>query len=216
MACSQQDVVILKKCFSEGQESFPGKNYTCAKLFFKGQKLSYKINYSNNGWQIVDSVSYQREGAKLCAKSYQPLYDVENRKVKDYQLNSVACNPNEVLSDDKLSQINDKFHLSKEYLATLNFLLAKNPKQTANGFLFDGGIIPSLFTHYGIPYDEPLFTFDYTIKEGVIKSDSFVYGDYDLIREYEYKSGVLKEVKIVVANRKGVEILEYREYFEIE
>ena len=216
MACSQQNVVILKKCFSEGQESFPSKNYTCEKLFFNGQKLSYKINYSSNGWQIVDSVSYQIEGSKLCAKSYQPLYDIENRRVTDYQLNSVDCNPNEVLSNDRLSQINDKFYLSREYLAALNFLLSKDPKQTDNGFLFDGGIIPSLFTQYGIPYDEPLSTFDFTIEDGVIKSDSFVYENYVLKREYEYKSRMLEEVKIVVTNRKGVETSEYREYFEIE
>lgn len=94
---SQQKEIILKKCFSESTESFTSKNYICQKMAFEDQYLIYKINYSDNGWQIYDSIVFKKEGEKFCIKKYQPIYDVKNRVLKSYELLYVDCYEEEPL-----------------------------------------------------------------------------------------------------------------------
>ncbi|PZX48947.1 hypothetical protein [Algoriphagus chordae] len=211
-ACCQSNVIVLKKCFSEPLEGFPSKNHTCQKLSFVGQTLDYKINYSFNGWQIIDSVAYQNDKGKLCAKFFQPVYDVENRIVKSYELLNVDCNQVTVF----LNEIKDKYGLSRDYLANLNFLLSKNPEKTEKGYQFNGGIIPSLFTKYGIPYDKLLKAFSFNIEDNMIKADSFMYDTLTLSRKYEYESGQLKEVKISIKDRDENILSQFREVFELK
>ena len=212
IGCSQDKVVVLKKCLSESTESFPSKNSTCQKLFFVNQALTYKLNYSFNGWQIIDSIAYQNDSGKHCVKFFQPVYDVENRIVKSYELLNVDCNQTNVL----FNEIKDKYGLSREYLANLEFLLSKNPEKNEKKYLFKGGIIPSLFSQYGIPYDELLRAFSFNIKDNMIKADSFVYDSLTLSRNYEYESGLLKEVKILVKDREGNILSQFREVFELK
>ena len=211
-ACCQSNVIVSKKCFSEPIEGFPGKNYTCQKLSVVGQTLDDKINYSSNGWQIIDSVAYQNDRGKHCAKSFQPVYDVGNRIVKSYELLNVECDQVNVL----LNEIKDKYGLSREYLANLNFLLSKNPEKTEKGYQFKDGISPSLFSQYGIPYDKILKTFSFNIEDNMIKADSFMYHSLTLSRKYEYESGQLKEVKIFIKDRDGNILSQFREVFELE
>lgn len=216
VGCSQQSNVILKKCFSESTKSFKSKNYICQKLIFKEQNLICKINYSSNGWQIIDSVSYQNEGGKYCVKSYQPLYDVENKSVKNYELLNINCNQVKESSYDNLLQIKDKYDLSSVYIDNIEFLLSKNPEKSVKGFIFKNGIIPSLFVQYGIPYDELLNALTFNIKNKLLKDDSFVYKNFVLTRNYEYDNGLLKEVRIEVRDRKERIISQFREVFELE
>lgn len=212
VGCSQEKAVVLKKCLSETTESFPGKNYACQKLSFVDQSLVYKINYSYNGWQIIDSIAYQNDGEKHCVKSFQPVYDVENRIVKSYELLNVDCDQANVI----FNEIKDKFGLSREYLADLEFLLSKNPEKNEKGYKFKSGIIPSLFTQYGIPYDGLLKAFSFNIDDNMIKADSIVYSNFALSRNYEYESGRLKEVKIFVNDREGNILSQFREVLELE
>jgi hypothetical protein len=212
VACSQQKEIILKKCFSESTESFPSKNYTCQKLSFEGENLVYKINYSYNGWQIIDSIAYLNEGGKDCIKSFQPIYDVENRTVKSYELLNVDCNQKIV----SFNNINDKYGLSKEYLGSIQSLLSKHPEKNNDEYKFKEGIIPSLFTQYGIPYNEPLSAFTFKIEGDVLQDDSFVYESFILTRNYEYENELLKQVKIVVKDRSERIISQFTETFELE
>jgi len=216
VACSQQNVIIQKKCFSVATESFPAKSYICQKIFFSGQILIYKVDYSYNGWQIIDSVAYQKEGLKYCSKSYQPVYDFENRTIKSYQLLYVDCNQVKVSSNDKFPKINDKYGLSREYLYELELLISKNPERNAGGYKFNGGIIPTIFGQYGIPYDETLYAFTFSIKNSVVKEDSFTYEHFILNRSYQYENGFLKEVKIVIKDGEERTISQFREVFELE
>lgn len=211
VACSQQKEVIIKKCITEPTESFPSKNYACQKLSFEGHNLIYKINYSSNGWQIIDSIAYLNEGEKYCIKSFQPIYDVENRIVKSYELLNVDCNQ----TNESFNNINDEFDLSREYLESIQFLLSKNPEKNNDVYNFKNGIIPSLFTQYGIPYNETLSAFTFMIKDNVLQEDSFVYESFVLVRNYEYENGLLKKVRIKVKDRGKRIIYQFTEIFEL-
>jgi hypothetical protein len=204
--------IILKKCFSESTESFPSENYTCQKLSFEGENLVYKINYSYNGWQIIDSIAYLNEGGKDCIKSFQPIYDVENRTIKSYELLNVDCNQKNV----SLININDKYGLSKEYLKSLLFLLSRHPEKNNDEYSFRDGIIPSLFTEYGIPFNEILSVFSFKKEGDVLQYDSFVYESFVLTRNYVYEHGFLKQVGIVVKNRNEKILHQFIETFELE
>ncbi len=212
IGCSQEKAIVLKKCLSESTESFPSKNYTCQKLSFVNQVLNYKVNYSFNGWQIIDSIAYQNDNGMHCVKSFQPVYDIENRIIKSYVLLNVDCNQTNVL----FNEIKDKYGLSREYLANLEFLLSKKPEKHEKRYQFKGGIIPSLFTQYGIPNDGLLQAFSFKIEDNMIKSDSFMYENLTLSRNYKYESGLLKEVKIFVKDREGNTLSQFKEVFELE
>lgn len=111
----------------------------------------------------------------------------------------------------------DKYGLSKEYLLDLQFLLERNPMRKDDVFQFKGGIIPSLFQQYGIPFNESLLIFSFT-KGGnnLILSDSFSFDNYTLTRKYMYNSNnVLEEVQIIVRDKKNKSTSQFREYFEI-
>lgn len=212
VACSQQNEIIQKRCFSESTESFPSKNYTCQKLFFEDENLIYKLNYSSNGWQIIDSIAYLNERGEDSIKSFQPIYDVENRTIKSYELLNVDLSQKNVL----FNNIGDKYGLSKEYLESIQFLLSKYPEKNNDTYKFKDTIIPSLFTQYGIPYSESLSTFTFKIQDDMLQNDLFVYDSFVLTRNYEYENRLLKQVKIVVKDRSEKVISQFIETFELK
>ena len=211
---SQKSNFILKKCFSKSTQSFPNKNYICQKLILKGQSIIYKLNYSSNGWQIIDSVVCQKKGGKYCEKFYQPIYDVENRFIKNYELLNVDCIQIKKSSYDDLLRIKDEYNLSKEYIDNIEFLLSKHPMKSIKEYSFKNEIIPSLFTQYGIPYDELLSVFTYKLESRLLKDDSFIFKNFVLTRNYVYNNGLLKEVRIEIRNREEKIISQFREVFE--
>jgi hypothetical protein len=212
VACSQKKEIILKKCFSESTESFTNRNYICQKLSFVNQTLIYKINYSYNNWQIIDSVTYQREKEKYCIKFFQPVYDITNKVVIKYKLLNIDCNHTNII----FNNINDTYSLTRDYLESIEFLLSKNPVKNNSEYVFKDSIIPSLFTRYGIPYNEPLISFAFEIKNDIIENDSFIYENFILTRNYKYEKSLLKEVEIVVTNRDKKNIFQFYESFELK
>lgn len=207
----QNKAVVLKKCLSEKSEGFPSNNYTCQKLYFVDGSLVCKVNLSNNGWQIIDSITYQNEGGKLCVKTFQPLYDVENKMVRSYDLFNVES----YQTNESFFETKDKYNLSKEYLFNLDFLLSKKPEKTEWGYFFNFGFIPSLFTQYGIPANEILKTFNFIIEDSIVISDSFIYENFILFRNYEYLNDQLKSVVIFIKDRNGKIIFHFKEVYEL-
>lgn len=215
-ACSQQEVKIIKECYFSGSVNFPSRKYICEKMYFQGRQLMSKIEYSPNGWQVYDSISYNYFGNVYIANSYKPTYDLDNRTIKDYKLESKDTVHQKTFSG-KLSKINDQYHLSKPYLFDLWFLLQRNPRYENNTFTFKYGIIPSLFSKYGLPYNELLKSFVFTISPGnLIEGDVFIFQDYIVRRAYKYNGyHRLIEVQIRVEDKRNNITSEYREYFDI-
>lgn len=212
IGCSQDIMIIFKKCFNESTESFPSKNYKCQKLYFENENLVYIINYSLNNWQIIDSIVYQYGKGEYCIKSYQPIYNIENSTIDSYELLNVDCNQN-ILS---VNSLNDRYSLSKFYIRSVEFLLSKHPEKYNDEYKFKDGIIPSLFMQYGIPYNESLNSFSFKIDAGMLRNDKYVFKNFVLTRNFEYENGILKKVRILIKDVNENVISDMIEMFELE
>jgi hypothetical protein len=216
VACPQQNTRINKTCISDGSESFPSKNYTCQKLFYSDQNLVWEVNYSYNGWQVYDSIYYEIKGLKYCISTFQPVYDESSRTVSNYSIGNVDCKQEKGFSNKNLALINDQYSLSKPYLNDLNFLLQRNPINQRNVFNFKSAISPSLFSQYGIPYNELLSSFSFIVnRDNQIESDEFSFSNFMLKREYHYQDSRLQEVVITLVNKRTSGTSKFKEQFEI-
>jgi hypothetical protein len=216
VACSQQNTRINKTFVSEGSESFPSKNYTCQKLFYSDQNLVWEINYSYNGWQVYDSIYYEIKDSKYCISTFQPVYDEGSKTVSNYSVGNIDCEQEKDFSNKDLALISDQYFLSKPYLSDLNFLLQRNPINQGNVFKFKTAISPSLFSQYGIPYNELLSSFSFIVSiDNQIESDEFYFSNFTLKREYHYQESRLEEVVITLINKRTSSTSKFKEKFEI-
>jgi len=214
-ACSQEVVKIEKVCSSSGNENFISKNYRCKDLFFKDKDLISEVNYAYNGWQVYDSIYYEKTEKKICTKIFSPKYN-EKKILESYILENIECNEIEfVISDDNIRRVKDDYYLSASYLKDLELLLESTPlKDNNNVFHFREGIKPSLFSEYGIPYNENLYSFTFTINNNLIENDYFLFENYEVKRNYKYNKRQLEFVYITVINKKKSNSLSYTEQYK--
>lgn len=214
-ACSQENLKVVKMCSSSGDESFIDKNYKSQELFFKGENLIGQINYSYNGWQIYDSISYENKGLNLCVKTFTAQYNVEERLFEKYAFEGVNCDEEINFSNRYLNNVNDKYFLSRPYLKDLDLLLGFHPHKNGDEFNFKEGVIPSILTKYGIPFNEKLnsFSFNITSENNLISNDEFYFSGYIVKRKYEYVNSVLRSVIITIENKKTSVVLKYEEKY---
>lgn len=206
---SQDKATIIKKCFSSKTESFPSREYTCQKIIIKNEQIVYKIIYSYNGWQILDSITYEIKGNQTCIKSHFPIYEPSTLLLKEYQPNATKC----FNRNDFQIEIKDKFGLSEEFITPIYFLLSQQPVKSNETFRFSKDLAPSLFTQYGISYNEQLMSFQFKIKDGLLYDDRFEFENYTLTRKYSYAEQVLNKVDIHLFNTKGDTLSEFTEIF---
>lgn len=201
-ACSQNEFTIVKHNLESGNGSFVAKDYKSQELYYKGESLISQINYSNNGWQIYDSIAYEKRGMKLCTEIFNAEYDVRKKLFKGYGSSSVNCDKGILLSSDLLNKVADKYFLSKPYLEDLDLLLSYNPNKLNDEFRFEEGFAPSIFTKYGIPFNAVINSFSFIIdKDNLIKSDVFYFAGFAVYREYKYSESILEKVIIRVENK---------------
>jgi len=217
-AYGQQAAIIIKTCdvSKDSSRSWPVRKYTSSKMYYKGAKMLSKIDYSFNGWQVYDSITYKYIGHNSIEMSYRPIYDIKNKAIKRYKLESNDTLPQKPLYGI-LSEINDQYYLSKPYLSDLSFLFKQKPLKENDTFKFNDGIIPTLFSEYGIPYNEQINSFTYAInQEGQIINDAFFFENYTVKRQYIYtKSKRLKEVYVIIEDSLNHTNSEYRESFAV-
>lgn len=214
--CTKKNTKIEKYFFSKGTSSFISKDFKSKDMYFENDILISEVNYAYNNWQIYDSIYYYKKNNLLCNNTYVPQYN--DRIIIDYKLKDIDCkNINGNLINVKLNKISDDFKLSKYYLMDLELLLSNNPlKVNENKYVFKQGLIPSILSDYGIPFDENLFQFTFNIdKDNLIKSDFFEYDNYNVERYYSYHNNFLNEVNIIVTNKKNDIVRNYKEQFKI-
>ena len=214
---SQENIKVVKMCSLFGDKSFTNKNFKSQDIFFKGDVLIGQINYSYNGWQIYDSIAYETKGLNLCLKTFAAIYDVNEKLFKKYKYIGVNCDEQVVFSNKHLNKVNDKYLLSRPYLKILDLLLTLNPNKVNNHYFFNKGIIPTIFTEYGIPSNEVLNSFSFNIihDNNLISNDEFYFLDYIVKRKYRYLNSVLQSVTIIVESTKNLIIREYEEKYII-
>ena len=145
-ACSQNEFTIVKNNLESGDGSFVTKDYKSQELYYKGESLISKINYSNNGWQIYDSIAYEKRGMKLCVEIFNAEYDIKKKKFKGFSSSDVDCDRAISLSSDLVNKVIDKYFLLKPYLEDLDLLLSYNPNKVNDEYRFEEGFAPSIFT----------------------------------------------------------------------
>lgn len=212
---SQQKVEIIKTCGILSDEYLPTKNTICMKKYLENGRLICQINYASNGWQIIDSLAFRRDGNNLCIESYRPIYDSQHSKVKSYELANKNWKEKRALQPP-LNKVNDKYNLCEQYLKDLQFLLERHPIRHTKSWQFEGGIVPSLMYQYGIPINEPLDSFSYSIDYNKINYEIFYFHNYTLTRQYKYDNRMLAKVLIKVFSKEHSSTTYYGEYFRVD
>lgn len=210
--------VILKVLFFTGMTLFGQKNnYKVQKSiypsfkndtivskvgYYKGTLLKYEKEYAYNGWQVLDSIVYDKE---LCFKVYQPNYDVEKKIIKNYSYSYNDC----YKTDYKLEGFllfKDRFMILGNYYSALEFALTNdsyNRKKSEDCYIYEFKVpaSPSLFSNYGIPNTEVLLSLSVKQKQDLILEDEFDYQNFNIKRKYYYKKEVLEKVQYIVWNK---------------
>lgn len=213
-ACSQQKVEIVKKCRFDGNQSFPSRDVICQRIYIEGGVPVSKVEYAENGWQVIDSLVFERTEKEICCISYNPQYSLKTRKIEKYERVGRNCKEEGGLIKP-LKDIEDEYGLTREYVKDLQFLLNQDPTQSNSVFQFEEGITPSLLAQYGIPFDELLYSFSFMINDNLIKKDAFYFKNYILTREYKYDKKRLLEVQVIVNDKRYKTMSKFKEYFAI-
>ncbi|MCA0447912.1 MAG: hypothetical protein LCH54_16965 [Bacteroidetes bacterium] len=216
ISCIWQETILVKEVYFRGINGFPEKKTIAERIAFKGNTPVWKIDYANNGWQIVDSISFKEIEGKLLFDVFKPVYDFENQIIIGYK-HSFSESKLQPILNTVIFEQDDNFRLAKSYLFELNYLMSLSPNQVGNEFGFKNGVLPLIFLKYGIPEKELLLNFNFKSNEkNWIIDDSFTYENYFLKRNYNYKDSMLIEIKITVENKKTNEILEFIENYRFE
>lgn len=196
------------------------KSYKCQELCFEDSSLIWELNYSYNGWQIIDSIYYYFKDSVNYSEVYFATYeeDSDSTSAPHYEFRYFEKNQNKYRKSTFFSKIADGYYLSRYYLKDLKMLLDLNPINDGGIFFLKKPITPSILTQYGIPYNEQLssFSFELNDTDKFILRDLFTFDNYIVRRNYSYKNNVLEKVKITLTNREKKQIKEYIEVFKLK
>lgn len=211
---SQNTVIVIEEVYPNTNESFVDNPYISSKRVYEDLDLVYEIDYSYNGWQIYDSIVYVDNFDTCYLIEYSPAYDFERRKVLYYELSYVIdCKMQRNLEDTNLTKYSDEYKLLNKYLIDIEELLRINPIQKDSTFCFEKNTKPRLFLNYGIPIDETIFYFSYSIHERKICNDRFVFENYIVNRDYIYYNDMLFKVTITIELLLNNEIWTFKETY---
>ena len=213
-AYSQIDTRIVKEI------SLLGKGIKKQVMYFRDKDMIWEINYANNGWQVLDSVSYERNGLLICAKTYAAAYNELQPDKYRYSLTDTACNKIAPLPQGPLPKIADHFSLVQPYFAEISKIglfehaVLSKKKNNAFSIILKGQYIPSIHGAYGIPFDEQLNSCTFIMSnEKLLIQDNFYYKNFTVSRSYKYADLMLNEVVIQVKGKDSNN--EYAESFRV-
>lgn len=184
--------------------SFKNDTIISKESYYKDSLLNYEKIYAYNGWQVLDSIVYDKN---LCFKVYQPNYDIENKIIKSYSYSYSDC----YKVDYKLGEtllFKDSFMILSNYYSTLEFALINDSfslKKSENCYVYKFKVPDTLllFSNYGIPDTEVLLSLSVKLKQNLILEDEFDYKNFNIKRKYYYKEDILKKVQITVWNKQA-------------
>lgn len=205
LSCLEEEKVLVKKTCK-----YPNHTYVCEELFYQNELLLSEVNYTYNGWQVIDSVAYEYIGDSVCRSIYDA--QIKDRKVHSYNYLDKDCSVK-----NAYSVLNDQFDLSYYYFDDIVFLLELSPSKQKEVYIFKKGVIPSIFTNYGVPFNEVLNSFSYVISEGLLREDQFIFDRFTFSRKYTYEDFRLVKVeirKIRNSTQKESEFIETFDFFD--
>jgi hypothetical protein len=209
-----QDNIIIKKITSRGINEV-----TVKEIGYKDKTRIWEKNISSNGWQVLDSIAYNPEKSES-PNYYEPVYSENSKSIEKYILEEDYFNSTELNKTNPIGDIvKDKFSLSSYYISVIDDILRTSNIDSASLNLTDtiiANYIPSILTHYGIPWNQLLDSCYYHINnEGFIEADKFYFNNYILEREYQYEDSILRQVNISVEMKRSGKIKTFTEKFLI-
>lgn len=187
-----QDVVIWKQILRFCNDRYLPKVYIASKYCYRDTTLLYRMDYSDNGWQIYDSISYTRDNGLW----YISYYDATDTDLRLHQRFSDTIQDLYYTNND-LQYIVDKYCVLSYYLNGINELIHQCKKmsphliQTQIGdtcyYFFKDVNHTLLFAEYGIPMEESLNNYCCHIGEhGEYDWDKFCFSEYTISRHFDY------------------------------
>lgn len=201
-ACCQTDTKIVKEI------SLYGQRIKKQEMYFRDKDMIREIHYANNGWQVLDSISYERNGLLICAKTYAASYNELQPARYRYSLTDTVCNKIAPLPKGPLPEIEDRFSLVQPYFAEISKIglfehaVLSEKRNHVFSIILKGHYIPSIHGAYGIPFDEQLNSCTFMVsKEKLLIQDNFYYKNFTVSRAYKYADLMLKEVIIHIKGK---------------
>ena len=188
---SAQDEVIWKHTLRFSNDRYLPKGYVASKYRYCNNTLLYKLDYSDNGWQVIDSITYKK-GDGLWYISY---YDADASLRQHHRFSDTTQNLHHTNND--LHYAIDKYGLLPLYLDGINKLVYICKKQSPHliqtqiddtcYYIFKGVDHTLLFAEYGIPLEETLKMYCCHIgKQGEYDWDTFYFSGYTVTRCFKY------------------------------
>lgn len=200
-----QDITIYKHILRFRESSEIPLGYIESKYFYQEQSLAYVIRYSDNGWQLYDSVQY----TKINNTWYKSTFDVRYQPFRfiyrgeDALQDLFFVNPN-------VDYVHDAYELLDYlYLNDINALLSNtgltymscwNKTQDTCCYSFLETYNTGLFSNYGIsPYDTLASYCFHIDADRTYDWDCFTFSDCIVSRRYDYtKRGNISKVTIEI------------------
>ena len=199
---SAQNVVIWKHILRISNDRYLPKGYIASKYRYCDTVLLYKMDYSDNGWQVYDSISYKKQNG-LWHISY---YDSDTNSRLYLRFSDTVENPFRMNKD--IRYVSGKYNILPRYLNEINNLIYQCKTDSLSPilehmndtccYLFVDVDHTLLFADYGIPMEESLERYCCHIgRSGQYDWDKFIFSNYTVMRYFDYdKYGNICKVTI--------------------
>lgn len=190
---SAQNVVIWKHVLIFSNDMFLPDSYISAKYSYRDNTLLYRLDYTDNGWQIIDSISYTKSDGLWYVTHFD---DIEHIGFKLHYGHSDTTQNLHYTNDDIHYTI-DKYEILSDYLDKINDLVLfckKEPQYLKQVHISDTSCYSFrdvnhtlLFAWYGVSIQETLYTYCCHIKgNGEYDWDRFCFSECTITRRFEY------------------------------
>ena len=216
-----QDVVLWKHVLRFSNDRYLPKGYIESKYCYRDTTLLYEMDYSDNGWQIYDSISYNRDHGLWYISSF---YSDTN-----LQLYLRFRDTAETLfrTNSDIHYTPDKYHIISRYLNGINDIISTCRADSSVSIYYWGDTCcysfvdvdyPLLFSGYGVPANEPLKRYYCHIGvQGNSDWDRFCFSSYTITRRFEYDTlGNLCKVTIKKEHDEMKKTIWVESYFLVE
>ena len=214
-----QDVVLWKHVLRFSNDRYLPKGYIASKYCYRDTTLLYKMDYSDNGWQIYDSITYKKHNGLWCISHFEP----DTNSQLYLRFSDTVENPFRMNKD--ILYVSDKYNILPRYLNEINNLIyqcktdslppiLKHLNDTCC-YLFVDVDHTLLFADYGIPMEESLERYCCHIgRSGEYDWDKFIFSNYTVMRYFDYdKYGNICKVTITRTHNKTKENVTWIESF---
>lgn len=188
---SAQDVTVWKHILRFSNDRYIPKGYIATKYQYCDTTLLYEMNFSDNGWQVYDSVSYIMNNGLWYVSHYDS--DTNSQLYLRYSDTIKSL----YYTNGDIQYNTDKYNILSRYLNGINSLISSCKTETHLSvkrylgdtccYYFADADYTLLFADYGIPMKENLEKYCCNIgNQGEYDWDFFEFSEYTILRHFDY------------------------------